>query len=65
MQRASDCDILLVHDSDLVTIDGVGHDIVSRLLNGSCIVLLLLTVTGSPRARRDDGSSPEVQHRAA
>jgi hypothetical protein len=30
MQQASDCDILLVHDDDLVTIDGIGHDAVSE-----------------------------------
>ena len=37
MQQASDCDIVLVHDNDLVTIDGFGHDTVSRLLNSSYI----------------------------
>ena len=31
MQRASDCDMVLTHDDDLVTIEGLGHDAVSRL----------------------------------
>jgi hypothetical protein len=64
MQQVSDCDILLAHDNDLATIDGIGHDTVSGLLNSSCdIALLMLAVTGNPRTRGDDGSSPEVQHR--
>ena len=29
--------MVLAHDDDLVTIDGLGHDSVSRLLNGSHI----------------------------
>jgi hypothetical protein len=33
MQRASDCDMVLTHDDDLVTINGLGYDAVSRLLN--------------------------------
>ena len=33
MQQASDCDIVLAHDNDLVTIAGFGHDTVSRLLS--------------------------------
>jgi hypothetical protein len=37
MQRASDCDIVLAHDDDLVTIDGLGHDSVSGLLNSGYI----------------------------
>jgi hypothetical protein len=55
--------MVLAHDDDLVTIDGLGHDAVSRLLNQLRIVLFILIVTGNPRTRRDDGSSPEVQHR--
>ena len=35
MQRASDCDMVLAHDDDLVMIDGLGRDTVSRLLNFS------------------------------
>ena len=38
MQQASDCDIVLVHDNDLVMVDGLGLDTVSRLLNSSYIV---------------------------
>jgi hypothetical protein len=29
MQQASDCDMVLAHDDDLVKIDGLGHDSVS------------------------------------
>jgi hypothetical protein len=38
MQQASDCDMVLAHDDDLVTIDGLGHDTVSGLLNSCYIV---------------------------
>jgi hypothetical protein len=31
MQQASDCDMVITHDDDLVTIDGLGHDAVSGL----------------------------------
>ena len=34
MQQASDCDMVLTHDDDLVTINGLGYDAVSGLLNG-------------------------------
>ena len=63
MQQASDCDMVLAHDDDLVKIDGLGHDSVSGFLNNSYIALLMSTVTGKPRTRRDDGSPAEVQHR--
>ena len=33
MQQASDCDMMLAHDDDLVMIDELGHDAVSRSLN--------------------------------
>lgn len=33
--------MVIVHDDDLVTIDGLGHDAVSEPLNTGCIVLLL------------------------
>ena len=29
MQQASDCDMVLAHDDDLVNIDGLGQDSVS------------------------------------
>ncbi len=29
MQQASDCDMMLAHDDDLLKIDGLGHDSVS------------------------------------
>ena len=35
MQQATDCDIVLVHDDDLGTIGGLGHDSISGLLNTS------------------------------
>jgi hypothetical protein len=38
MQQASDCDMVLVHDDDLGTIDGLGHDSCEWLLNSSYIV---------------------------
>jgi hypothetical protein len=62
MQQASDCDIVLAHDDDLVKIDELGHDSVSGSLNSSYIVLLMSAVTGNPRTRRNDGSPAEVQH---
>jgi hypothetical protein len=31
MQQASDCDMVITHDDDLVTINGLGHDAVSGL----------------------------------
>ena len=66
MQQASDCDKILVHDDDLLMIDGIGHGAVSGLLNSNHIVLLmldLLVVTGNPRTGRDGGSPPEVRHK--
>jgi hypothetical protein len=62
MQQASDCDMVLTHDNDLVAINGIGHGAVSGILDSECVVLML-AVTGNPRTGRDDGSSPEVQHR--
>ena len=63
MQQASDCDMVLAHDDDLVKLDGLGLDTVSGFLNSSYISLLMSAVTGNPRTRRDDGSPAEVQHR--
>ena len=63
MQQASDCDIVLAHDDDLETINGIGHGTVSGVLNSCHITLFMSTVAGNPRTRRDDGSPPEVQHR--
>ncbi|KAI0280168.1 hypothetical protein BGY98DRAFT_347764 [Russula aff. rugulosa BPL654] len=59
-EQASDCDMVLAHDDDLMKIDGLGHDSVSGVLNSSYIVLLMSAVTGNPRTRRDDGSPAEV-----
>jgi len=38
MQQATDCDMVLVHDNDLETIGGLGHDSVSGFLNNNHIV---------------------------
>ena len=63
MKQASDCDKILVHDNDLLMIDGIGHGTVSGLLNSKPIVLLILSVTGNPRTGRDGGSLPEIRHK--
>jgi hypothetical protein len=59
--------MMVVHDDNLlVAINGIGHDTVSGVLNCGYTVLLtpyMLAVTRDPRARRDDGSPPEVQTR--
>ena len=47
MQQAPDCDMMLVHDNNLVEINGIGHETVSELLNCSCTVLNILEVTGN------------------
>lgn len=60
MQQTSDCDMVLVHDDDLMTINGVGDGTVSELLNRNYAVLLMLAVAGNPRTRYDDGPPPEV-----
>ena len=39
--------MMIVHDNDLVTINGFGDGNVSKLLNSSCIVLLMSAVTGN------------------
>ena len=54
--------MVLAHDDDLVTIHGLGHDAVSKPLYQLSQRPLILVVTGNPRTRCDDGSSPEVQH---
>jgi hypothetical protein len=48
MQQASDCDVVVVHDNDLVVINGIGHETVRGLLNSSIMVLLMLAATGNP-----------------
>ena len=63
MQKAPDCDMVVVHDDDLLMIDGLGCSTVSGLLNGKYDVLLIQAVLGNPQTRHDDGSPPEVQHR--
>ena len=63
MQQAPDCDKILVHDDDLLMIDGIGHGTVSELLNSRGIVLLISTATGNSRTGGDGGSPPEVRHK--
>lgn len=48
MQRAPDCDMVLVHDGDLVMIDELSYGAVSGRLICSRIVPLMLEVTGNP-----------------
>ena len=59
--------MVLTHDDNLVTINGIGHDndhgTVSKVLNSGGTVLFMLAVTGNPRTRCDDGSTSEVQLR--
>ena len=62
MQQAPDCDKILVHDDDLLMIDGIGHGAVSGLLNSRGNILLMLAVTGNPRTGRGAGSSQEIRH---
>ena len=54
MQQASDCDIVVAHDDDLVTINGLGHDAVSGLSNYLLHCPLMWAVAGNPRIRHDD-----------
>ena len=54
MQQAPNCDTVLAHDNDLVTIKEIGQGTVSGLLNSSHIVLLMLSVTRNPQTRRND-----------
>lgn len=65
MQQAPDCDMVLIHDVDLVTIDELRQGAVGGILYGGCIDLHMLAVTRKPRTTQDDGSPPEVQHRDA
>ena len=63
MQQAPECDMVLIHDVDLVTIDELRHGAVGGILFGSCIVLYMLAVTRKLRTRQDNGSPAEVQYR--
>ena len=40
MQRAHDCDMVIIHDNDLERIDGIGKGTVSGNLNSSSLFLL-------------------------
>lgn len=63
IQQASDCNTILIHDDNLLMIDGTGHGTVSGLLNSSRIVPLMLAVAEDPRTGHDGGSPTEVQHK--
>jgi hypothetical protein len=63
MQRAYGCDMVLVHDDDLGTIDGIGEGSVGGHLIINYIVHPMLAVTGIPRTRSSDGPSPGFRHR--
>ena len=63
MQRAYDCEMVLVHDNDLESIDGIGEGSVSEHLMINYIVLLILVVTRISRTRSGDGSPPGFRHR--
>ena len=45
MQEASDCDMVLAHDDDLVKIDGLGHDSVSVFF---CVAVTLSSLCRQP-----------------
>jgi hypothetical protein len=63
MQRAGDCNMVLVHDDELERIHEIGEGSVSEHSIISYIVLPMLAVTRILTARSDDGFSPDVQHR--
>jgi hypothetical protein len=61
MQRAYDCDMILVHDDDLEKVDGIGEGAVSEHSIISHVVLPTLAVTRIPPIRSGYGSTSEVQ----
>ena len=63
MQRAYDCDMVLVHDDDLKRIEGIGKGTVSGYLIISYVFIHKFAATRIPPTGCGDGSSPEVQHR--
>jgi hypothetical protein len=63
MRQASDCGKILVHDEDLLMINGIGHGTVSGLLNSNRIVHLMSAVTGNPQSGRDGGDLPEIRYK--
>jgi hypothetical protein len=65
MQRAYDCDMVLVHDDDLERVNGIGSNTVSGHFVIYYVVLPMLAVTRISRIRSGYGSPPEVQHRSS
>ena len=63
MQRAHDCDMVLVHDDDLEKIDGVDRGRVSGHLVTIYIVLTILAVSELPPTRNGDGSHSGFRHK--
>jgi hypothetical protein len=64
MQRAYDCDLVLVHDDDLKRIDGIGEGSVrGYFIINYHLVLPMLAVIRIPSTRSGNGSPPDVQHR--
>ena len=48
MKRTPDCDMVLIHDDDLATIDELRHGVVSQHLIDSRTVLTMLAVIRKP-----------------
>jgi hypothetical protein len=63
MQRAYDCDLVLVHDDDLQRIDEIGEGSVSGHLFINYITHPMLAVTRIIRTRSGDGPPPGFRHR--
>jgi hypothetical protein len=62
VQRATDCHLALVHDSDLERILGVRDGTVST--NHVYVLLLLIPIAlGKPQTRRSDETPPKVELR--
>jgi hypothetical protein len=63
MQRAYDCDLVLVHDDDLERINGISEGSVSGHLIIKYMLLPMFAVTRISRTRSGDGSPPGFRHR--
>jgi len=60
MQRAPDCDMVLVHDDDLLRIDNFGDNKVDKQSHVIYFYVLIYSVTGKPSSRRTDGSPQKI-----
>jgi len=66
LQKAPDCDMILVHDHDLEKIGGIGVGTVSKHLVVHLVsnyIVFMSAVVENLSARLGDGPSREVQHR--